>query len=61
MKSPIANKVSVLETLRIRLHIAEVVVQHSVSNGEPPACQVNGNTASADLREAMRFIEEHAE
>lgn len=61
MKAPIENKERVLETLRVRLNIAEVVVVHSRHSAEPPEMQHNGALAAADLREAIRFIEEHAE
>ncbi len=61
MKAPITNKERVLETLRVRLNIAEVVVDHSKRYGEPPEMQRNGTLAAEDLREAIRFIEEHAE
>jgi hypothetical protein len=59
VKLPIENKDRVLETLRQNLHICEVVVQHSIMSNEPPECQIRGNARSADLREAIRFIEEH--
>jgi hypothetical protein len=55
--APISNKTRVLETLRMWLHIAEVVVNHSRDS----VMQKNGNTDAADLREAIRFIEEHVE
>lgn len=58
MKAPIKNKASVLETLEQNLHICEVVVQHSIASGHTPDLVV---TRAADLREAIRFITEHAE
>lgn len=61
MRAPIANKARVLETLQTRLEIAEAVIQHSIANGEPPGCQKRGREGAADLREAIRFIEEHSE
>lgn len=61
MKAPIKNKARVLETLNVRLHIAEVVIEHSQSTGEPETARKSGMQAAEDLREAMRFIEEHAE
>lgn len=60
-KFPIKNKQRVLEALNARLHISEVVLNHSRSSGEPASAQKYGLQACEDLREAMRFIEEHAE
>lgn len=56
----IQSKQSVLMTLRQNLHVSEVVVVHSVAAGEPSSAQQRGNARSRDLREAIRFIEEHA-
>lgn len=61
MKAPIQNKQRVIETLNARLHISEIVVQHSQAAGEPDAARKYGVQAAEDLREAIRFIQEHAE
>lgn len=61
MKAPIKNKDHVLETLHLRLRVTEIVIRHSIACSEPPEMQANGKQAAEDLREAIRFIEEHAE
>lgn len=61
MKAPIKNKQRVIETLNARLHISEVVINHSRLAGEPEAARKYGTQTAEDLREAIRFIEEHAE
>lgn len=60
MKYPIVDKDKVLDVLESRLHICEVVINHSISNNEPPECQAGGRSHAASLREAIRFIEGHS-
>lgn len=54
MKAPINDKTSVLETLRVRLRVAESHLQYRTT-------RTVAEIAVQNLREAIRFIEEHAE
>lgn len=58
---PIVDKEGVLDELRSSLHICDVVLQHSAHNGEPAEARSIGLSRAARLREAIRFIEEHAQ
>lgn len=61
MTLPIRDKVGVIDELRATLHLCETVLQHSRDAREPVERRVAGSKRADRLREAIRFIEEHAE
>lgn len=60
MSFPIKDKEDVLTELEASLHLCEVVLKVSLSNGEPPEARTRGTLRRDCFREAIRFIQEHA-
>ncbi len=61
MTLPIHDKTGVLDELHASLHICEVTLQHSARCDEPAEARISGSRRAARLREAIRFIETHAD
>lgn len=61
MTLPIRDKAGVLHELNATLYLCESVLRVSESNGEPAEARVEGAKRADRLREAIRFIEDHAD